>query len=359
MNKLQLCISSAVMCSVFGLAQQASAACTQTDTAQAWVNGKTYKAGTIVSYKTKYYIATNSNPGYNPTISTWYWSLYSCPVTTTPVPAPVPAPAPTCTEALSAPVWVSGSSYMAGTIVSYNGKLYKATNSNPGYNPTISTWYWSLYSCPVTSSPSTGPITESQFINMFPNRNSFYSYSSFVAATSSFPGIFSSSDATRNKQEIAAFLAQVEHETGGLVYLREINKSDYCQQSSTYPCAAGQQYYGRGPIQLSWNYNYGVAGKELGLNLLADPDLVARDAVVAWKTAMWFWMTQTGAGRYTAHNAIVNGFGFGETTRTINGTLECNQPVGSLGNTQMQMRIDYYRRISNILGVAVTNNLSC
>jgi len=48
-----------------------------------------------------------------------------------------------------------------------------------------------------------------------------------------------------------------------------------------YPPQAGEQYYGRGPFQLSWNYNYGAFSKALvsttydgHLYLLRDPDIV-------------------------------------------------------------------------------------
>ena len=39
----------------------------------------------------------------------------------------------------------------------------------------------------------------------------------------------------------------------GLVYIEEISdKSAHCQASTTYPCASGKLYYGRGPLQISW-----------------------------------------------------------------------------------------------------------
>ena len=45
----------------------------------AWVAGKYYAAGSIVTYKTgKAYIAKYANPGYDPTISTYFWSPYGC-----------------------------------------------------------------------------------------------------------------------------------------------------------------------------------------------------------------------------------------------------------------------------------------
>jgi hypothetical protein len=47
----------------------------------------------------------------------------------------------------SYPAWVMGRQYAAGAIVSYNGSLYIAKFANPGYNPTISTYYWAPYAC--------------------------------------------------------------------------------------------------------------------------------------------------------------------------------------------------------------------
>ena len=39
----------------------------------------------------------------------------------------------------------------------------------------------------------------------------------------------------------------------GFCYIKEINKRDYCDSSNKqYPCVTGKQYYGRGPIQLTW-----------------------------------------------------------------------------------------------------------
>jgi Chitinase class I len=85
------------------------------------------------------------------------------------------------------------------------------------------------------------------------------------------------------------------------------------------------------------------------------PDLVAQDSSVAWKTGLWFWNTQTGAGTMTCHDAMVHSRGFGETIRTINGALECNRGGGG----PVQSRVEQYKRISGILGVDPGNNLSC
>jgi predicted chitinase len=207
--------------------------------------------------------------------------------------------------------------------------------------------------------PSGFVVSEAQFNSMFPGRNGFYTYSGLVAATSAYPAFAKTGSDTVRRQEAAAFLANVSHETGGLVYIVEQNTSNYphyCDASQPYGCPAGQAaYYGRGPIQLSWNFNYKAAGDSLGIDLLRNPWLVEQDAAVAWKTGLWYWNTQNGPGTMTPHNAMVNGAGFGETIRSINGSIECNG-----GNpAQVQSRVDSYNRFVGILGVPAGNNLYC
>ncbi|WP_173166589.1 glycoside hydrolase family 19 protein [Phytohabitans suffuscus] len=165
-----------------------------------------------------------------------------------------------------------------------------------------------------------------------------------------FPAFAGTGDETTRKRELAAFLATVDHESGGLVHIEEINRSawgDYCDTSQPYGCAAGQTYHGRGPIQLSWNTNYKAAGDALGIDLLNEPDLVKTDSSVAWRTALWFWMTQTGAGTMTAHAATTGDAGFGETIRTVNGAVEC----GGRASERVQNRIARYKRVAAVLGV--------
>ncbi|ANB04498.1 chitinase [Streptomyces ambofaciens] len=202
-------------------------------------------------------------------------------------------------------------------------------------------------------------VTEAQFDEMFPNRNSFYTYSGLTAALGAYPGFSNTGDETVRKQEAAASLANVGHETGGLVHVVEQNTANYphyCDTTQPYGCPAGHdKYYGRGPVQLSWNFNYKAAGDALGIDLLGNPDLVQNDAAVAWKTGLWYWNTQSGPGTMTPHDAMVDGAGFGETVRAINGSLECDG-----GNpAQVQSRIDNYQRFTQLLGVAPGDNLSC
>ncbi|MFF8012623.1 glycoside hydrolase family 19 protein [Streptomyces sp. NPDC007929] len=281
--------------------------------------------------------------------------------------APVLLPAVNASAASAAacssyPNWTAGKSYNAGDIVRYtDGKAYIAEHANPGYDPVISTWYWEPYAC--DSGPGTPNarfvVSEAQFNQMFPNRNAFYSYSGLTAALSAYPGFANTGSDTVKKQEAAAFLANVSHETGGLVHVVEQNQANYphyCDWGQPYGCPAGQAaYYGRGPIQLSWNFNYKAAGDALGIDLLNNPWLVQNDSAVAWKTALWYWNTQTGPGSMTPHNAMVNGAGFGQTIRSINGSLECD----GKNPAQVQSRVNNYQRFTQILGTSPGGNLYC
>lgn len=202
-------------------------------------------------------------------------------------------------------------------------------------------------------------VSEAQFEQIFPNRNPFYTYQGLVDALQAYPDFANTGSEEVKKREAAAFLANVSHETGGLVHIVEQNEDNYphyCDASQPYGCPAGQAaYYGRGPIQLSWNFNYKAAGDALGIDLLNNPYLVEQDPSVAMQTGLWYWNTQPGPGTMTAHDAIVGDHGFGETIRAINGTLECDG-----GNpTQVQSRIDLFTSIVAILGTTTGDNLSC
>jgi len=175
-------------------------------------------------------------------------------------------------------------------------------------------------------------VTQQQFDGMFSGaRNGLYAqaYANLLEAAKDprFALFGREGSADDQKREIAAFLANVSHESGDLGYAEEIQancKSPgcvYCKASAEYPCTGGQQYFGRGPMQLTWNDNYGAFSDFLGIGkatLLASPAKVSQDGQLAWKAALWYWMEPS-----NAHKAFLNG-GFGDTIKAINGALECN-----------------------------------
>src|SRR5205085_517692 len=62
-------------------------------------------------------------------------------------------------------------------------------------------------------------VSRSLFESMFPTRNPFYTYDGLVAAAATFSTFSGEGDTTTRKREAAAFLANVGHETGDLVYV--------------------------------------------------------------------------------------------------------------------------------------------
>lgn len=97
----------------------------------------------------------------------------------------------------------------------------------------------------------------------------FYPYSAFIEATKRFPSFGSCGSLATRKREIAAFLAQISHETTGgwatapdgpyawgLCFKEEISPgSNYCDSDNQqWPCYPNKTYQGRGPIQLSWYF---------------------------------------------------------------------------------------------------------
>nr|QHN63861.1 endochitinase class I [Drosera binata] len=246
---------------------------------------------------------------------------------------------------------------------------------------------------PLPPSPSGGGdvssiITSQIFNEMLLHRNDnacpangFYTYDAFIQAARSFPGFGTTGDINTRKKELAAFFGQTSHETTGgwptapdgpyawgyCFKEEQGNPGSYCVASSTYPCAPGKKYYGRGPIQISYNYNYGQCGAAINQPLLANPDLVASNADISFETAIWFWMTPQG-NKPSCHAVITGQWspssadqaagrvpGYGVITNIINGGIEC----GKGQNAEAANRIGFYERYCSLLGISPGNNLDC
>nr|QVU21311.1 chitinase [Allium sativum]QVU21312.1 chitinase [Allium sativum] len=211
--------------------------------------------------------------------------------------------------------------------------------------------------------------------------NGFYTYDAFIAAANSFSGFGTTGDIDTQKRELAAFFAQTSHETTGgyasapdgpyawgyCFKQEQGNPPDYCQASAQYPCAPGKKYYGRGPIQISYNYNYGQCGNAINQDLLNNPDLVASDPTISFKTAIWFWMTAqspkpschavaTGQWQPSAADQAAGRVpGFGVITNIINGGVEC----GHGSDPSVADRIGFYKRYCDLFQVGYGDNLDC
>jgi hypothetical protein len=136
---------------------------------------------------------------------------------------------------------------------------------------------------------------------------------------------------------------------------------------------AEKLFFGRGAIQLSWNYNYIDAGAALDADFCANPELVATDGEYgmliylpflqliinrrlnaflvlnpsAWGTALWFWATNTGSAG-TCRTAVLTNGDFGSTLNIIN-SMEC--PVDSGHGSSVAQRLNYYCKAATTLGV--------
>jgi chitinase len=266
------------------------------------------------------------------------------------------------------PDWVAGHNYVTGDIVKLGGAFYIALNDNPGYDPTVSTWYWGPYtpSCSTptptsTATPSTSGIgtivNASQFDAIWPpsTRATTYTYVDFVTAGDTYyPALCGTGDTNVKKRECAAYFANKSQETGSGRYDRELycqpggggygtSACDYCDSSTCGACASGQQYWGRHSIQLSWAQNYCLGSNAIGLGnqLHADPNQIFSNRVTGWRLANWYWMTQKGPNvsngygawpSQTAHDAITlvdpsGNYGLAGTIRAINGGIECGSRV--------------------------------
>ena len=206
-----------------------------------------------------------------------------------------------------------------------------------------------------------------------------------------FANFLNTTSATNNKRELAAFLANISKETTGgwqlpvggnsdgdyakwgLYFVHEVgytssnSAGSYSQASTEYPPNPNKGYYGRGPIQLSWNYNYGQFSKFLYNNpsiLLNNPDLVQQDGVLAFKSAIWFWMMpqcpkpschqamhelwQAQTGEYTATKMYKKGFA--HTNNIINGGLECRNTSSAAFTQKVFLRSELYKYYLSVLG---------
>jgi putative chitinase len=74
---------------------------------------------------------------------------------------------------------------------------------------------------------------------------------------------------------------------------QKIANRAYCDRMGNGPESSGEgfKYRGRGLIQLTGKDNYKMCGRALGIDLLEDPDQVAKNPV-AVLSAGWFWDTR-------------------------------------------------------------------
>jgi len=117
-------------------------------------------------------------------------------------------------------------------------------------------------------------------------------------------------------ERIAAFLAQIAHESGSLHYVEEIASGNAYEGradlGNTEP-GDGPRFKGRGLIQITGRANYKTYGDLMNVDLIAEPDMLTAPLYAAWSAAL-FWERR-------GLNAFADNGDFETITKRINGGL--------------------------------------
>ncbi|NCC23816.1 MAG: hypothetical protein EOM25_01255 [Deltaproteobacteria bacterium] len=242
-------------------------------------------------------------------------------------------------------------------------------------------------------------ITQADFKALFPHANerpssipgadrNLYSYANMMAGfdlSHEFSVFLNSGNETINRLELAAILANWAQETTGgwdtapdgyakwgLCFQEEDGARgsvDHCYFDSgnkyqpTYQPSGDTCFFGRGPIQLSWNANYGAYSEFLNdgdmLPLLDEPDKILKDGPMAFGSGFWFWTLYKGSPNVpgeTCHDVMVKygAKGFGLVINIVNGGIECNKPLPPFDNVygkKIRHRADHFQYFADYFGV--------
>lgn len=173
-------------------------------------------------------------------------------------------------------------------------------------------------------------VTTEQLRAMFPNAGSR------LDAHLPFIPLALERGAIDTPERVAAFLAQLAHESGEYRYMEELaDGSDYegrADLGNTHP-GDGMRFKGRGPMQITGRANYRECGYALNLDLELDPTLLCTPGY-GTASAVWFWNSRAlsplaDLGWFTTISKVING--------GVNGLFD---------------RWQYYNRNREVLGLA-------
>ena len=140
-------------------------------------------------------------------------------------------------------------------------------------------------------------------------------------------------------KRIAAFIAQIGHESGQLRYVKEIWGPTKAQVryegradlGNSQP-GDGSKFRGRGLIQITGRANYMACGEGLGLDLIKQPELLEKPQH-ACMSAAWFCATN-------GLNTLADVGDITKISRRING-----------GSNGLQDRLVYFKKACEVLHV--------
>lgn len=133
---------------------------------------------------------------------------------------------------------------------------------------------------------------------------------------------------------IASFLAQLLHESGSFMYVKEIASGKAYEgrkDLGNIEVGDGVKFKGRGLIQLTGRANYKQIGKDFGIDLINQPELLETPKW-AVESACHFWKSHN-------LNDISDKYDIVRVTKIING-----------GKNGLAERTHYYEQAKNVLG---------
>lgn len=136
-------------------------------------------------------------------------------------------------------------------------------------------------------------------------------------------------------RRVAAFIAQIAHESGSFRYMEEIASGEAYEDRKdlgNIEKGDGIKFKGRGFIQITGRANYIECSKALGIDLTEYPKLLAQP-VNAARSAAWFWKSRK-------LNELADQNNFILITKRING-----------GTNGIKERQAFYESAKKVLGV--------
>ena len=156
------------------------------------------------------------------------------------------------------------------------------------------------------------PITAQQLLQILPNAGQVAGF--FVPVLNTAMNRYQIVGTKR----VAAFIAQIGHESGQLKYVKEIWGPTAAQARyegrkdlGNTVAGDGSKYRGRGLIQITGRANYMACGEALALDLIKQPELLEKPQH-ACMSAAWFWATK-------GLSTLADAGQFDKITRRING----------------------------------------
>jgi putative chitinase len=138
-----------------------------------------------------------------------------------------------------------------------------------------------------------------------------------------------------NLKRIAAFLAQILHESGSFKYTEEIASGKAYEGRKDLGNTEegdGVKFKGRGLIQITGRSNYKSVGKALGYDFINKPEDLELPGPATFSAA-WFWFTR-------GLNEFADKGEFTKITKRING-----------GTNGLKDRIEHWERCKKVFGI--------